>query len=260
MALVLLALGWSHLGPHLRNWQPESFRLRPLIRMLALGAPIGVQNQLEFGIFGVVGLLMGSIGVTAIAGHQVALSLAAFTFMVPLGVSGAAAVLVGNAVGRNDPAEARRAAKAGLLIGLLFMALSTTAMIAEPGLFARIYTNQENVAAMAVALIPLAGVFQVFDGLQVVSIGILRGLADTTGPMVINVVGFWLVGLPVSAWLGFRSGLGPRGLWWGLVAGLAAVALILLGRVRWRFSQAISRVSLDADHVTSPGRKEQEVR
>src|SRR6185436_14062964 len=113
-------------------WRHEAWSLAAFRRMLAIGAPIGVQNQLEFGIFGVVGLLMGSIGVTAIAGHQVALSLAAFTFMVPLGVSGAAAVLVGNAVGRSDPAEARRAAAAGLVIGLLFMALSTTAMVAAP--------------------------------------------------------------------------------------------------------------------------------
>jgi MATE family multidrug resistance protein len=225
--------------------------------MFALGAPIGVQNQLEFGIFGLVGLLMGAIGVEAIAGHQVALSLAAFTFMVPLGVSGAAAVLVGNAVGRNDPDEARRAAAAGLVIGILFMALSTTAMIAAPGAFARAYTNQEAVLAVAVSLIPLAGVFQVFDGLQVVSIGILRGLADTRGPMIINVVGFWIIGLPICAWLGFRTSLGPRGLWWGLVVGLAAVAIILLARVRWRFAQTISRFSLDTDtgSYRAPGKE-----
>jgi MATE family multidrug resistance protein len=246
MAAALFGLGWKALHPHLAPWRPEAFSLRPLGRMLSLGAPIGVQNQLEFGIFGVVGLLMGSIGVTAIAGHQVALSLAAFTFMVPLGVSGAAAVLVGNAVGRNDPGEARRAAAAGLVIGLLFMALSTTAMVAAPEWIARAYTDQATVIAVAATLIPLAGVFQVFDGLQVVSIGILRGLADTRAPMIINVVGFWVVGLPVSAWLGFRTSLGPRGLWWGLVAGLAAVALILLARVRVRFVGVISRLEIDA--------------
>jgi MATE family multidrug resistance protein len=246
MALGLLAFGWRDLKPRIMRWAPEVFHLRPLGRLLALGTPIGIQNQLEFGIFGVVGLLMGSIGVTAIAGHQVALSLAAFTFMVPLGVSGAAAVLVGNAVGRNDPGEARRAAAAGLVIGLVFMALSTAAMVAAPEVIARAYTNQAEVITVAVSLIPLAGIFQVFDGLQVVSIGILRGLADTRAPMIINVVGFWLVGLPISAWLGLKTELGPRGLWWGLVAGLAAVALILLARVRVRFAGAITRVAIEA--------------
>jgi MATE family multidrug resistance protein len=195
---------------------------------------------------------MGSIGATAIAGHQVALNLASFTFMVPFGVSSAAAVLVGNAVGREDLAEARRAAAAGLVIGLAFMAVSTAAMVAAPAWIARAYSDQEAVIAVAASLIPLAGVFQVFDGLQVVSIGILRGLADTRAPMWINVIGFWLVGLPVSIWLGFRTSLGPRGLWWGLVLGLAAVALILLARVVSRFAGVIRRVAIDLPADDSP--------
>ncbi len=246
MAVGLLAAGWTHLRQHLRPWRPEAFHLSPLARMLTLGAPIGAQHQLEFGIFGVVGLMMGSIGAVAMAGHQVALNLASFTFMVPMGVAGAAAVLVGNAVGRNDLLEARRAAGAGLVIGLTFMAVSAGTMIGAPHLFARAYTNKSDVAAVAVSLIPLAGVFQVFDGLQVVSMGILRGLADTRAPMVINLVGFWLVGLPISAWLGLGTDLGPRGLWWGLVVGLAAVALILVARVRSRLAGQVARVAIDA--------------
>ncbi len=249
MAIALLALGWPHLRRYLIPWHPRAFDLGALGRMLRLGAPIGVQMSLEFGIFGVVGLLMGAIGVSTVAGHQVALSLASFTFMVPLGVSGAAAVLVGNAVGRGDPAEARRAAWAGLTIGVAFMALSTAVMIAQPTLIARLYTNQDVVVAVAASLIPLAGLFQVFDGIQVVAIGILRGVADTRAPMVINVVGFWLVGLPVCAWLGFRTSMGPRGLWWGLVIGLAVVAVILLARVRSRMAGDISRVSVDSTEM-----------
>jgi len=97
----------------------------------------------------------------------------------------------------------------------------------------------------AAAHIPLAGVFQVFDGIQVVSIGILRGVADTRWPMVVNILGFWLIGLPVSLWLGFRSGLGPRGLWWGLVLGLALVALMLLLRARNRLGGPMQRVLID---------------
>jgi MATE family multidrug resistance protein len=129
------------------------------------------------------------------------------------------------------------------------MAVSAGSMIGVPELLAAVYTTQPDVALAAVSLIPLAGLFQIFDGLQVVSIGILRGVADTRGPMIINVVGFWVVGLPISIWLGFRMGLGPRGLWWGLVAGLAAVAIILLARVRSRMRGAVTRIDLDAPAI-----------
>jgi len=246
LAVGLVAAGWRHLAPRLVRWDRAVFAGPPLGRMLAIGAPIGIQHQLEFGIFGAVGLLMGWLGPVAQAGHQVALNLASLSFMVPLGVAAAAAVLVGNAVGRGDEPEARRAAAAALAVGVGFMAVSAGAMIGVPGLFARLYTDQREVVAVAAALIPLAGLFQVFDGTQVVSIGILRGVADTRTPMVVAMVGFWLVGLPISAWLGLHTGLGPRGLWWGLVAGLAVVAVILLLRVRARLARRLERVVVEA--------------
>ncbi len=246
MAAGLLAAGWRHLAPHLAPWNAAALAWRPLVRMAGIGAPIGVQHQLEFGIFGAVGVLMGWLGPVAQAGHQVALNLASLTFMVPLGVSAAAAVLVGNAVGRGDEPEARRAAAAALVVGIGFMAVSGGAMIAVPEVFARLYTDQPEVMVIAAMLIPVAGLFQVFDGIQVISIGILRGVADTRTPMVVAMVGFWLVGLPISAWLGLRTDLGPRGLWWGLAAGLAAVAVILLVRVRLRLSRRLERVVVES--------------
>ena len=101
--------------------------------------------------------------------------------------------------------------------------------------------------ALAASLIPLAGLFQVFDGIQAVAVGILRGAGDTRWPMMINILGFWLVGVPISIWLGFYAGYGPTGLWWGFVAGLAAVALLLLWRVRTRFRSAIARLIIDRE-------------
>jgi len=245
LCLLLLAAAARALRPHLRPWRADTLRLAPLGRMVAIGWPIGVQLTLEFGVFGVVGLLMGWMGAETMAGHQIALSIASFTFMVPVGVSGAAAVLVGAAIGRGDVREARRAALAGLACGAGFMAVSGALMLAAPGFFARFYTTEAAVAAVAASLIPLAGVFQVFDGIQVVSIGILRGIADTRTPMVVNVLGFWLVGLPVSMYLGFRTAAGPRGLWWGLVLGLAVVAAALLWRVRSRMGGDVRRVVVD---------------
>jgi MATE family multidrug resistance protein len=203
--------------------------------------------QLEYGVFAVVGVMMGWLGTTELAGHQVALNLASLTFMVPLGVSAAAAVLVGHAVGRGDAAEARRAAAAALVCGVGFMAMSALIMLTLPGALARVYTTDDAVAALAAGLIPIAGVFQVFDGTQVVAIGILRGVADTRTPMLVNILGYWLVGLPVSAAVGLRLGHGPRGLWWGLTVGLMLVAVVLLWRVRRRLAGKVERVRIDQE-------------
>ena len=244
MQVFLLLGSWRDLAPSLA-WRRDALAARPLLRMIALGAPIGAQMELEYGVFAVSGLMMGWIGTTALAGHQVALNLASLTFMVPLGVSAAAAVLVGNAIGRGDTPEARRAASAAVIIGVSFMVVSATVFLLAPGFFARLYTTDEAVAAVAAMLIPIAGVFQVFDGIQVVSIGILRGAADTRTPMLVNVLGFWLIGLPVGWWLGIHRGQGPSGLWWGLTTGLVVVSLFLIARVRYRLAGEVSRVIVD---------------
>jgi len=213
---------------------------------LRLGAPIGLQYELELGIFSLVGVLMGRLGAGAMAANQVALNLSSITFMVPLGVSIAGAVLVGQAIGRGDSAEARRAAMAALVCGVGFMLVSGITMLAFPKLLARAYTSDATVQAIATTLIPLAGVFQVFDGTQVVSIGILRGTGDTRTPLVVNVVGYWLIGLPLAAYLGLGTALGPQGFWWGLVVGLAVVALILVARVRARLRGRLERLVVES--------------
>ena len=246
MFVGLLAFSWPLLKGYLHPVRREVLHLRPLVRMVRLGSPIGIQFGLEYGAFGATGLLMGWLGTIAMAGHQVALNLASLTFMVPLGISQATAVLVGQGVGREDPPGARRAAGAGLLLGLVFMTVTAMIFLFSPGLLARIYTGEAAVLALAVALIPLAGVFQVFDGLQVVASGVLRGIGDTRSPMLLNLLGFWCIGMPVGLWLGFGTPMGPRGLWWGLVLGLAAVSLLLLVRVRVRMGQELQRIDMDS--------------
>ena len=245
MALGLLAIAWRELRPRLVPLRRESIALAPLGRMLRIGVPIGIQIQLEIGVFAVIALLMGRLGTVPMAAHQVAINIASLTFMVPLGVGGAASVLVGHAVGAGDAPRARRSAVAALGAGGAFMLLSGVGLFAVPGLLARVYSSDLGVVALALQLIPIAGVFQVFDGLQVVSVGVLRGVGDTRAPMVVNVLGFWLIGLPVSLWLGFGVGAGAVGLWWGLVAGLAAVAAFLVLRVRARLGQALRRVAIE---------------
>ena len=245
MALSLLLLARRDLAPTLGRPDPAVLRLGPLWRTVKLGLPIGLQLQLEFAAFGVIALLMGSLGTVQVAAHQVALNLAALTYMVPLGVSAASAVRVGHAVGRGDVEGARRAAAAGLLVGAGFMCCCAILFLSVPETLAGLYTTMPQVAALTAALIPIAGFFQVFDGLQAVSAGVLRGLGDTRAPMVVNLVGFWLVGMPVSVALCFGLGLGPTGLWWGLVAGLGAVAAILLARVGSRLRRDVVRILVD---------------
>ena len=248
MTIALLALGWHTFRGTLMPIRPETLAVTPLLRMIRLGVPIGLQMQLEFGAFALIGLLMGWIGTTAMAGHQVAINLASLTFMVPLGIGAAAAVLVGQAVGRGDAAGARQASRAALVCGVGFMTVSAIVMLLMPDTLARIYSSEADVLAAAVLLIPIAGVFQIFDGIQVVAVGVLRGIGDTRAPVIVNLLGFWMLGVPLSVFLGFRTSLGAAGLWWGLVAGLVAVAVFLLLRVRARLSRALHRILID-DHA-----------
>ncbi len=250
IVLGLLVAAWPELHGHLRELHPEVFRTAPLRRMVAIGAPIGIHMALEFGVFGGVGLLMGRLGTDAVAAHQVALNLASLTFMVPLGISAAATVLVGRAVGQGRPEQVRAAARASLLLGVGFMSCTALTFVSLPTLFAQLYSRDAAVVTLAATLIPIAGVFQVFDGLQAVSAGVLRGVADTRYPMIIGLVGFWLVGLPISLWLAFPMRMGPQGLWWGLVAGLGVVATLLVLRVRHRLNREMARVLID--HAPAP--------
>jgi MATE family multidrug resistance protein len=251
MMLALLGFGWPLLAPSLRPLRRDALARRPLGRLLRVGAPVAGQQFLEFGVFGAAGLLMGLMGAIPLASHQVALQLAALTFMVPLGVAQATSVLVGQAVGRADAPGARRATGAGLALGVGFMAITAVLFLVMPGLLARAFSDDAPVVATAALLLPIAGVFQVFDGIQVVAAGALRGVGDTRVPMLLNLVGFWLVGLPVSALLGFGVGVGPTGIWWGLALGIGVVAVLLTHRVRRRFGRALRRLVIDEEDPTA---------
>jgi MATE family multidrug resistance protein len=245
MMLMLLAMAWKHLKPHLVHIDRAVFDLAPLRRMLALGLPIGFQQFLEISAFGAVGLLTGRFGAEQVAAYQIALNMAALTFMVPLGVSAAAAVRVGNAVGAGDTPRSKVAATQSYLLGIGFMTTTAVLFLTLPEPLARLYTADPNVIAITVLLIPIAGVFQIFDGMQAVGAGVLRGLGDTRVPLIAMLVGYWLIGVPVSVILGFNTKMGAVGLWWGFVAGLASVALFLLIRVRIMFARGVDRVVID---------------
>jgi MATE family multidrug resistance protein len=246
MALLLMWTARHELRPYLQPLSPALWDWGAIARMLRLGAPIGLQQMLEVGAFQAIGLLMGVMGPTKMAAHQIALQLAALTFMVPMGVGASAAVRVGRAIGAGDRQRANSAIHAGYVAGVGFMTITAALFLFAPRLLAQLFTSDANVTALAAVLIPIAGVFQVFDGAQAVGAGVLRGAGDTTAPLWVMLASYWLVGIPVSWYFGFHTSLGPTGLWYGFVVSLAAVAVFLLLRIRVVFRRDLSRVLIDA--------------
>lgn len=247
MFLYLLIASRRWLRPYWRGFTAEAIALRGHLRMLRIGLPIGFHSTVELLLFAVGAVLIGQIGVTALAGHQVAINLASLTYMVPVGISGAAATRVGNAIGRRDPTGARLAAEACLAMGAGTMLAFAILFMVLPGPLARLYTNDPEVIAVVRLLLPIAAAFQVFDGLQVVSSGVLRGAADTTFPAAMAFLGYWVIALPTGWLLAFRAGLGARGLWWGFTVGLGVVAIFLLLRIAVRFRRPLARADAAAN-------------
>lgn len=245
MLVLLLWYARPELLPRLRSWGQEVWQFRPLARMLAVGAPVAFQQWLEVGVFAGGAVAIGWIGVKPLAAHEVAINLAALTFMVPMGVAAAAAAIVGRAIGRGDLSAARRDSIAAIGVGLAFMLVSAVVFTAVPHVLAAAFLEDPETVAIATSLIAIAGIFQVFDGIQGVCQGVLRGTADTRVPMLLHLGGFWGIGAPLGLLLAFPAGLGPRGVWYGYLVSLAVVAAAQLMRVRWRLSRDITRLQID---------------
>lgn len=197
-------------------------------RLVYLGLPAATQFGLEVGVFAVATALIGRLGAVALASHQVALNTASFTYMVPLGISAAAAVRVGQALGRQDAAAASRAGWTAMLLGTGFMGCMAVAFLVAPRAIVRIYTADPALIPPASALLFVAAFFQLFDGMQTVATGALRGAGDTRTPMLCHLCFYWLVGLPLGAYLCFRMGWGAPGMWAGLCAALILIGSALL--------------------------------
>jgi len=197
-------------------------------RLFALGLPAAGQAVLEVGVFAAATGLAARVSAHALAAHQIALNMAAFTFMVPFGLASAAAVRVGHAVGRQDPRGVAGAGWTAIGIGVAFMSTAAIVFLTMPVPLIRAFTSDPDVVRTGVALLFVAAVFQLFDGLQGVTTGVLRGLADTRTPMIWNLVGHWFLGLPLGYVLCFPAGLGVVGLWWGLSVGLMVCGLALV--------------------------------
>lgn len=203
-------------------------------RVLVIGLPISVAFAMEVGAFVAAALMMGWLGPVPVAAHQVVLSLASMTFMVPLGISIAGSIRVGQAVGRQDPSGIRWAGWTAFGLCAAVMLVNAGMFLLIPDFLLGIYTAEAEVQALGRQLIVVAAAFQLFDGLQVAGNGVLRGIKDTRFPMLISTVAFWGVGVPIAYLLGIRSGHGPVGLWWGLCAGLGVAAVCHMMRFAWK--------------------------
>lgn len=211
-------------------------------RILALGVPVGLQMMAEVGVFAIAGTLAGRIGPEAVAGHQIALMLASLTFTVTVGVGAAASVRVGRHIGAGDTLAARRAGQLALAAGTAFMCFSALFFFGFPHALARALTDDPGVIRAAVPLILIAAVFQISDGLQSVAAGALRGAGDAHAPLYANLIGHYLVGLPIAVVLAIPLHRGAPGLWWGLTAGLTAVAIGLTARFHRLTLRQVARV------------------
>ena len=214
------------------NWW--RFDRQRTLAMVRLGWPIGATMALEMGVFALAAYFMGWIGASAVAAHAIALQVAALTFMVPLGLGQAATVRVGLALGRNDGAGVMRAGWTSWVIGVGFMGAMALGMWIAPRplvtLFLADIPQNGAVIALAIGFLRVAAAFQLVDGAQVIGAGMLRGLHDTRWPLIFALVGYWVVGLGVGAWLAFAADWRGVGIWVGLATGLAVVAALMLAR------------------------------
>jgi MATE family multidrug resistance protein len=240
MALVLVGyLLWydrRHRTELLKT--PVNIDFTRIRRLIILGLPAATQITLEISVFALATALIGRLGAVPLASHQIALNTVALTYMVPLGISSAAAVRVGQAIGRKDPSGAADAGGTAIFLGAAFMTLCAVGLLVFPRAIARIYTPDGTVIRSTITLLAAGAAFQLFDGLQTVATGALRGAGDTRTPMFCHFTAYWVIGLPLGAWLCFRRGWGAFGIWIGLSLALILIGIVLL----WAWRRAVRRL------------------
>ena len=243
LVVLLITLTWIESKRKLESWK-GAFRLelKRMVELLRLGIPAATQILFEIGALAVAATMCARLGPMALAGHEIALTCAALTFMVPLGISSAAAVRVGQEIGRGDLTAARRAGWSAIILGAGFMTCAALVFVSFSKTLARIFSLDLEVIKVGSTLLLVAAAFQLFDGIQICTTGALRGTGDTRTPMLANLGAYWFIGLPLAFTLGFKLGWGALGVWIGLCVGLIMIGSGLL--IVWRRRQLTQLVPL----------------
>ncbi len=231
---------WGRFPFKRAHWRPDWDRLKLMLR---IGVPAALQIGLEIGVFVLAGILISRFEPASLAAHYILLQIASFTFMVPLGISAAASVRVGHAIGEAQPAEAAFRGKFAIAVSAVFMALSAGGLLVFGRDLAGLFHAQEAAVVAFLTILGSAAAFQVFDGIQVTATGALRGLGDTRSAFLANLFGHWLIAFPLALFLGFDRGMEARGVWLALAVGLVVVALVLLAVWRLRAREILLQTS-----------------
>lgn len=232
MAIVMAVYVFrsQHFKPYIQTFKLQLLELAIVKKIFKIGAPVALQYSFEVSAFSGAAILIGTIGAIEQAAHQVAINLAAITYMLATGIASAATIKTGNNLGKSNFTDLRRSAVASYHVIILFMSLTALLFIVANNLLPYIYTEDKAVIAIAAQLLIIAGFFQLFDGTQVVGLGVLRGIGDVNVPTLITFVAYWVVGIPLGYLLGITLGWGVNGIWYGLTVGLLSASIFLFIR------------------------------
>lgn len=225
--------------PYIKHFALHKLDWARSLRILKIGSPVALQYVFEIGAFAAAAIMAGTIGAIEQAAHQVAINLAAITYMLASGIAAAATILVGNAYGKKNFYRLRMFANSSYHIVLVGMSITAILFIVGSGYLPWLYTSDQQVIILAAHLLVIAGLFQLFDGTQAVGLGILRGITDVNLPTLITFTAYWLIGLPVAYFFGIIMDFGLKGIWYGLTVGLISSSLMLF----WRYNYKISKLN-----------------
>jgi len=233
MFFVIKAAKYKEFDPTLRFKSINYDKIKQLIK---IGFPSGITYSLEVGAFSFAAIMIGWLGSSALAAHQIAINLASISYMVVLGISSAATIKVGNANGSKNIIDVKHAGYSAILLGLVFMSFTGIVLISFNEFLPSLYINDAEVIGMASSLLIVAALFQLSDGVQAVGLGVLKGLTDVKIPMFITLIAYWLIALPIGYVLGFTFEFNIIGIWLGLLIGLTVAAILFVVRFRHKLN------------------------
>ena len=244
VVMAIYVLRSKHFKKYLVSFKATFIDKVRAVKIIKIGAPVAMQYSFEISAFSGAAILIGTIGAVEQAAHQIAIGLAAMTYMMASGVASAATIKTGNNLGKNNFNDLRKSAIASYHVILLFMSCTAIIFMLANNLMPFIYTGDLKVVAIASQLLIIAGFFQLFDGTQVVGLGVLRGIGDVNMPTFITFLAYWVVGIPVGYVLGFHFGLGVNGIWYGLTFGLLTASILLF----LRFQNKTKALSMNVEN------------